>query len=235
MPMSSKSNNRARSLAFKSRRHRSGVGMASARGKPEDADWRTRRDAQTWNDRCRLRLSRGRRCRRATPARAGRARRRAASHDSQGARARASSPSVALTRPSRRRGAARARAVARALAPRRSGTPPPRRRARGGDEGRASRTTSRRSSGALSRAFFGTRMATGAFSRIAGPADDAGDAPARRPDADEDARGASSGAVTTRAREAPRVVDRPVENVAENVPERGGNVATASGRQAAAR
>ena len=41
MPLSSyssKSNNRARSLAFKSRRHRSGVGMASARGKPEDAD-----------------------------------------------------------------------------------------------------------------------------------------------------------------------------------------------------
>ena len=60
-----------------------------------------------------------------------------------------------------------------------------------------------------------------AFSRIAGTADGASDAPATRPDADEDAdaRSVHARADETRARDAPRVVDGSVDGSAEAVAE----------------
>ena len=163
MPLSSyssKSNNRARSLAFKSRRHRSGVGMASARGKPEDAD---PADAPRRADAERSMPSRASPgdddVGALTPARAP----GTSADDAQRAttsqeRARAGLESIrradaAVEAAGRRR--ARARPSAHALAPRRSGTPPPRTRSRR-RRGRASRTTSRRSSGSsLARVFSG--------------------------------------------------------------------------------
>ena len=238
---SSKSNNRARSLAFKSRRHRSGVGMASARGKPEDAD---PADAPRRADAERSMPSRASPgdddVGALTPARAP----GTSADDAQRAttsqeRARAGLESI------RRADAAveAARETARARAAERARARAEAERYAAAADALAAETRARVADdfaplvGELSRARF-FRDADGdpvAFSRIAGPADDAGDAPARRPDADEDAvaRSVQRRGDDARAREAPRVVDRPVENVAvenvaENVPERGGNVATAS-------